>query len=341
MRILITGFKQRHTRHWPTWDAENWSIVTASHGLLHALPVLGHDVRYVVPSPDRYNLHDVDLVLIFADNTRYDGAAYALPTMILAHQCRQRGVPYMFVVSDANLRGVAGALTGIQADDATIERHARRWGWCSTLHAHVQANARNVVIESDQLSDGNWPPVLGYAFPWGQPDALRAEGIPFRYLIDPTPLTPTIPFSPAKQQQRQWVWASMRRDPAVQWWGDDLTWPLDRFGQGRMRHEREVVQATAGARGRLMHVYPHARGAWWRHGIVTAMRTGTIVCCHPDEVSSLGGPFLVLPQSVEEMSEPRLLELAAAQARRFDGLIWGRRRALRRIEQMLKEVSND
>jgi hypothetical protein len=105
-----------------------------------------------------------------------------------------------------------------------------------------------------------------------------------------------------------------------------------------MRHEREVVQATAESWGRLMHVYPHAAGAWWRHGIVTAMRTGAIVCCHPDEVSALGGPFLVSPEEAEALSEHELRNLARQQEMLFRIRTWSKKKVLRAIDQFLTDI---
>lgn len=147
------------------------------------------------------------------------------------------------------------------------------------------------------------------------------------------------PPGPSYPKERCWVSASLQKcDPWLSKLG--LKWPVYRLGNKRqgqpVLRERDVVGYYAPRWGVLCPKYKAHGTGWWRARYLHAAFTGSVLLC--DRRDAPTPAYDQSPLELETLPDDRLEAIAAAQARDLWAQSWPAERAVRALDDLVREV---
>lgn len=314
MRILITGTSPMQCGRTNRYHYGNILDLYA-----RALREGGHTVDHRVWTPgDDLTIYDVAIVGLVPFNSIAARHVYTVCDVI--YRARSSNVGLLFAVDDYNFKKIKIAASSLSKDVATRlfttikGRTDREWGETAGLpmiEACVTALATRV-----------WPTTIIPAFTWGDHDKLDHVPASNTIYVDPTAIQlddyATLPrAADDASRRREWMLGTLSdQRPWLETLG--LEWPVTYVGSKPSHAEMTVKEPELVAQlgqmwGSLSFPQRHSGGGWYRCRFVYSATAHAVLCADPAEVAPLGGPYLVGPHEVEQLTDAQLATLAADQ----------------------------
>lgn len=144
------------------------------------------------------------------------------------------------------------------------------------------------------------------------------------------------------KRRRAWIHAALPSNKGFSEKIKSFKWPIEEYGPNapdkRKLKEDELIRQYWDVEGLIAMPYYHSGSGWVRARFMHAAITKTVIGCDPKEGIAIGPSYTNTMDEIEKMKQQQLRELASAQAKDLQKLVWPEKRLIDSLDTIMRKI---